>query len=378
MNIRELQEISTMHNNHELIKAFAEECKKKITEFDEAKVHCGLIGPSGSGKSSLINAIAGEKIAEVGVVETTMDPQDFTHKGIIFTDLPGCGTVKWPQNDYIERLKLYTYDCLILITAERFTDNDVFLFKELSSRGKPCFVVRNKLDRAIEDGSLDNNYTEEETRQIIIKNIRENLGSSCPDKIYLTSARHPTKYDLDELLNDITEALTGMKRERFIADMGTYSKEALKKKRKVAQERIPLHAGLAAANGLNPIPGVDISVDIGILLNLSRQIAHIYGLTPSQFEYIKRLVGPKTIPGLIAKVAQFSTKYLAKEGLILLLKRIASQTTAKQASKWIPFVGPLIAAGIGWSATFLLGEQIMDEAEALASEILEEVLYGST
>jgi predicted GTPase len=63
-----------------LIRDFASRCREKIEEFEKTQVRCGLIGPSGSGKSSLINAIAGERIAKVGVVETTNDPLEISHR----------------------------------------------------------------------------------------------------------------------------------------------------------------------------------------------------------------------------------------------------------------------------------------------------------
>lgn len=366
-----------MSKKSDMFHDFAEACRDKIKEFDKTEVRCGLIGPSGSGKSSLINAIAGEIIAAVGVVETTTGPQNFTHKGIVFTDLPGCGTLNWPKDGYIEKLQLNTFDCFLLVTAHRFTENDAFLYRELTSRGKPCFVVRNMFDRAVSDGVHDHGHTESETRKIITADIRKNLEPSCPEKIYLTSARKPTKFDLSILLNDISDALSGLKRSRFVADMGAYSEATLKKKRKVATEIIPFYAGLAAANGLNPIPGLDIAADIKVLVELGSEIAHIYGLTTNHFEFIKRLLGTKAIPALLSKIAQFAAKYMAREGVVLLLKKIATRTTTKQVSKWIPFVGPLIAAGIGWQSTFMLGEQLVDEAEELAREILGGIVRGS-
>ena len=354
--------------------AFAEQCRKKINEFDEAEVLCGLIGASGSGKSSLINAIAGEKVSAVGVVETTLEAQEFVHQGIRFVDLPGCGTLKFPREGYIENLKLTTYDCFLLVTANRFTENDVFLFQELSKIGKLCFVIRNKFDTAVEDGMYDNGHSEDETRKIITNDILVNLSPSRPEKIYLISARKPTEYDLGTLLRDIAEALDGLKQQRFVADMGTYSQEALQKKGKLARDRIPLYAFLAAANGVNPIIGVDIAVDMSLLLKFGNEVANIYGLTSSQFEYIKRLLGAGAVPGLLAKITQFSAKYLAKEGLVLLLKKTATRQVAKQTTKWIPIVGQLVAAGIGGTATFWLCEQIVEEAEDLAKEILSELI----
>lgn len=357
-----------------LIQDFVSECHQKLHDFDAAKVRCGLIGASGSGKSSLINAIAGEKIASVGVVETTNEPQEYTHKGIVFTDLPGCGTQKWPKDSYIERLNLQNYDCFFLITAHRFYENDALLYRELTAMGKPCFVIRNMIDRAIDDGLHDNNHSEQETRNIITEDVKTQLSPNHPERIYLTSARFPAKYDLELLLRDVVDCLDGLKKSRFIADMAAYSSEALKKKRKVAHDLLPLYAGLSAANGLNPVPGVDVAADIAILLKMAKQVAHIYGLTSNQFAYIKKIMGPKSIPAILTKISQFSAKYMAKEGIILLLRKISTQTASKQLSKWIPFVGPLISAGIGWKATFMLGEQLVDEAENLAKQILEEII----
>ncbi len=363
----------------DLIRDFAEKCRKKLEGFENAEVKCGITGPSGSGKSSLINAIFGEKIAKVGVVETTDREQEFTHrgKGLILVDLPGVGTPNWPQETYIERLRLTQYDCFLLVTTGRFTENDAFLYNELTSRGKPCFVLRNQFDVAVAAGLRDNDHSEDDVRRQIEANIRESLQPSSPARVYLTSAWHPTKYDLGLLLTDVSDALSGIKRERFIADMASYSGESLKKKRAVALELMPIYAGLAAANGLNPIPGVDIAADITLLVKMGGAIAQIYGLTSNQFEYIKRLLGSNAIPGLLAKLAQFAAKYLAREGIVLLLKSIATRTATKQVAKWVPFVGPLVSAGIAWKSTFMLGEQMVDEAEALAREILEAIVSGS-
>lgn len=361
-----------------LIRDFASRCREKIEEFEKTQVRCGLIGPSGSGKSSLINAIAGERIAKVGVVETTNDPLEISHRGITFVDLPGCGTRRWPKDTYIERLNLASYDCFLLVTAQRFYETDAFLFHQLRALGKPCFVVRNMIDRAIEDGLHDHGASEADTRRLIQHDITSQLEPNPPERIYLTSARQPAQHDLQTLLVDIGAALDGLKQSRFVADMAAYGQDALQRKRKVAQERIPPYAGLAAANGsLNPIPGLDLAADVSLLLKLGDEIASIYGLTSSQFDYIKRLLGPKAVPTLIAKIAQFSTRYLAKEGLIGLLKRLATREASRQSTRWIPLAGPLIAAGIGWQSTFMLGEQLVDEAETLAKEILDDIVDGS-
>ncbi len=359
-------------NEKHPIREFAEHCKRKIEEFENTRVNCALIGTSGSGKSSLTNAIVGEKIAAVGVTETTNQPQSVTHKGIVFTDLPGCGTKTWPRDSYVSDLGLGQYDCLLLITADRLTENDVFLHRELERMGKHCFILRNKMDLAVADAAHDNNLSEEETLRQVEEDIRRQLTPDAPQRIYLTSAREPARFDLKQLLVDISETLNGSKQDRFVADMAAYGREALKKKREVALRQVPLYAGLSAANGLNPIPGVDVAADVGLLVKLAKAIAEVYGLTDKRMEYVAKLLGPRALAPLLAKATQFAAKYFAKQGILLLLKRIAARTTAKHVSKWVPFVGPLVSAGIGWKATFMLGEQLVDEAEAILSDIQDE------
>lgn len=356
---------------------FANECRRKIEEFEKTIVRCGIIGVTGSGKSSLLNAIAGERIAETGVVEQTNDPHDYRHGGIIFTDLPGCGTQKWPRDTYVERLGLLGYDCFLIVTSNRILDHDISLFKELSSHGKKCFVLRTKFDLDVDNGKYEHKLSEIDVKEICINNIRENLKDSCPKKIYLTSGRHPTKYDLPELLIDIAESLKGLKQQRFTADMATLSRETLQKKSDFLRGRIPYYAGLSAANGFNPIPGLDVAADIGILIQFGMEVLHTYGLSGEQFEFFKRYIRPEKIPILLAKIAQFSAKYVAKEGIIQLLKGFAGRTVVKSASKWIPFAGPLIAAGLGWQSTFMMAEDLVQEGENLAREILDEIISNS-
>jgi len=195
-----------------LIRDFASRCREKIEEFENTQVRCELIGP-----------------------------REITHRGITFVDLPGGGTRRWPKDTYIEWVKLANFDCFLFVTAHRFTENDAFLFHQLRALGKPCFVVRNMVDRAIEDGLHDHGQDAADTRRQIQQNITTQLEPDPPDRVYLTSAHQPAHHDLQSLLAAIGTALDGLKQSRFIADMAAYGdgEEAHKQKRKVAQERIP-------------------------------------------------------------------------------------------------------------------------------------------
>lgn len=68
----------------------------------------------------------------------------------------GCGTDKFPKDSYINRFNLLAYDILIIVTSNRLYENDTFLYKELVRHGKKVFIVRTKIDLAIQDELMDN------------------------------------------------------------------------------------------------------------------------------------------------------------------------------------------------------------------------------
>jgi small GTP-binding protein len=349
--------------------------------FDEATVKCGIVGLSGSGKSSLINAIAGEVVAPVSSTEQTMEALSFFHSDIEFVDLPGCGTEKWPQSTYISDLELDEYDCFIIVTSNRLYESDIYLYEEMAiKRDKPCFIIRNKIDLAIVDELHDNNLSEDETIAKIKTNILSGINS-INGEVYLTSTRHPAKYDFPRLLNDIASSQHGVKRDKFVAGMAVWSEKALCDKRKVAESIVSWSSVKSAANGLNPIPGLDVSIDVGVLIHMVREINKIFGLTEEQLKYAEKnsssLLESPTYNGLKQGILKLIVKYAAVEGVIVILKRMGTKVAVKNVSKFLPFVGQLISAAIGYKMTVAFGEAYIDEVEEKAASLLEEVLKHS-
>lgn len=353
----------------ELLKQF----KKDLKSFKDTKVKCGIIGRSGTGKSSLINAIAGEKIAKTGVTETTMEAQELIHKGLHFFDLPGCGTKTFKREDYIKDFNIKDFDCVILVTSDRFYDDDTYLIDELNKMEKHVFIVRSKIDQAVDDNKFNDDIEADETCKIIKEDLLKNLKGHRINGIYLVSSRYPNEYELDNLLDDIFSSLTLFKKERFIADVNITSEKILTEKREVAEKIVSRYSALAAANGLNPIPGADVAVDIGLLVKMSKDIQEIYGLTKEQQEYYGTFLDKKSIKFITEKILQYGAKYGGKEAIMLLLKKLSTTIATKTASKWIPFVGQIVAAGIGFKMTSSIGSDMINDAEKIARETLNSI-----
>src|SRR5690606_16799427 len=96
---------NTKNSIEDLLKGY----KEKFNKYQNAEVSCAVIDQSGTGKSF---------------------------------DLPGCGTEKFPTEHYVDRMGLKFFDILILVTANRFYENDLFLINEATKLNKPIYIVR--------------------------------------------------------------------------------------------------------------------------------------------------------------------------------------------------------------------------------------------
>lgn len=356
-----------MTHNEEIAK-LENKLKADLENFESAKIKCGIIGRSGVGKSSLINAIVGEHIAEVGEVETTMEVgKAIEHRGLNFYDLPGCSTINFPKEQYLEEFQIKDFDCVILVTADRFYEDDLYLIDQLIKIGMPVFAVRTKIDFSVERG-LRREIPREETYETVLENLKDNLKDFHLNGVYLTSADYPQDYDLGQLLDDIYSSLGKIKQQRFIADINITSNKILSKKKELANKIVGMHAALSAVNGVNPVPGLDIGVDISLLTRMAFHVRDIYCLGEEQQQFIAEFLDKKNARILAAKAVQFGSKYLGKEAIMLLLRRAGAAVAAKSAAKYFPFIGAAISSSIGFFLTSSIGKEMIVDAEEIANE----------
>ncbi len=89
----------------------AEKIRRKLDEENGTTVSVALFGQPGAGKSSLINKIVGQKVAEVGVeTDKTVAAASYEAKGLRFVDLPGYGTKNFPKESYFQKFDIQQFD----------------------------------------------------------------------------------------------------------------------------------------------------------------------------------------------------------------------------------------------------------------------------
>jgi len=109
----------------------------------------------------LVNKLLGTKVAATGATQVSKLPVPYdwkvgSHSGKLW-DLPGAGTKGFAVDVYVKRMGLRYYDAVVVVTDDRWKEVDAHIFASARKFGIPCYIVRNKMDQAIENNQVDNN-----------------------------------------------------------------------------------------------------------------------------------------------------------------------------------------------------------------------------
>jgi uncharacterized protein (DUF697 family) len=137
--------------------------------------------------------------------------------------------------------------------------------------------------------------------------------------------------------------------------------------RKLATRRALISAGASVV----PVPGVDVAVDVGVLLSMIEDINAAFGLTPEQIELLAPRRKAFAYKAVMAVGSALVGRVVTRELVIRLLKTVGVRLTAKQAAKAVPFAGQVVAASLGFAALKYLGDRHIEDCVQVADTLLE-------
>ncbi len=252
--------------------------KRKLDQWKDVPLNIGVTGQSGCGKSTFINTMRGltaedEGAAAVGVVETTTECRPYPHPGnksFVLWDLPGAGTPKFPRSTYLDQVKFDKYDFFLIMSRSRFTEDDLWLGKEVKARGKLFFFIRTRIDEDMRNDKEDHPRTHDETKVLdaVRQNCLTNLQACNVSEIFLISGKkiNMMRWDFPELNKHLIERIPGLKRHAMVLSLTANSKDVIEEKYNTLWKRIWIVAGLSAAVAVMPIPGLSVAADVGLLI----------------------------------------------------------------------------------------------------------------
>uniref|UniRef100_A0A8C1NI75 IRG-type G domain-containing protein n=1 Tax=Cyprinus carpio TaxID=7962 RepID=A0A8C1NI75_CYPCA len=200
--------------------------KGNLKELENVTLNIAVTGMTGAGKSSFVNALRGlpndDKDAAPTGIETTMMPNMYPHPSmpnVKIWDLPGIGSPKFRAKKYLKDVNFHMYDFFLIVTSERFKENDVELARAIMKSKKLFYFIRTKIDNDIHAESHKRNFDE----RMLLENIREdckvNLLRVGIPKIFLVSSFNLEKYDFQKLINTLEDELSENKKFALIQSL---------------------------------------------------------------------------------------------------------------------------------------------------------------
>ncbi|XP_053388636.1 T-cell-specific guanine nucleotide triphosphate-binding protein 2-like [Mercenaria mercenaria] len=244
---------------------------ESIEIWKRTKVKVAVAGNAGVGKSSLINALRGmqdndDDAAEVGVVETTATTRKYPYpenKLVALYDVPGVGTSQYPTETYLNEVGISTFDVVVIVSADRFKETDLWLAKQCLHLSKNIVFVRTKIDIDImnEKRVLGKHFNADECLDKIRVNITDNTNS-CPEsrRIFLVSSVDRSMYDFWDL-DKYLKSLLNIRGEAISNILLSYVKESISKKSSIGGSHFLLQKTLSGICGFLPIPYLETLID---------------------------------------------------------------------------------------------------------------------
>ena len=163
-------------------------------------VNVAMLGDSGTGKSSLIKVILKHfgvdlppdqmpKVSMEG--DGTLLPTRFPLEKlgqVSLWDLPGQGTSKIPSMTYLCNMGLKYFDAVCIVTDGRWSEGDDNLLAAIHYAGIRCFVVRSKVDLAVDAGVEDKGWGLAETLSHVHQQLQRQTRLK-PHRIHLLTSR---------------------------------------------------------------------------------------------------------------------------------------------------------------------------------------------
>lgn len=372
------------------VKFLSDFIMKKSNEWKDANIQIGIIGESGSGKSTFLNTFRGLKRGDEGFADqgykgnTTKKATKYTIKdnpNITFTDGVGCGTIQYKRgSEYLKSLEIEKLDFVLLMSNKNFSQDDAWFAKEIRKMGKPLFFVRTKFDEILRSAKVDG-ITGENIHDEIVTVCAENIKDSeiQTTSIFVISNYDTSVGDFDKLMDAILKTLPQTKREALLYSIPPLSHQVIKEKKEELVRRAYRVSLLSAASAAIPVPLLDLNLDVSILQFEVWFYMKEFSLTEDKVKHtcdklkIKHQELFRKLPHVKCLLVQ-GIREIVINSIKLELAEKATEVIAKRFFQLIPVVGTIVSSSIAYIACLKMLHKEIDKLEKEAHTLLDKVI----
>lgn len=285
-----------------------ESVRSMLDKIEHGHLHLAVCGRVSTGKSSLLNALAGERVFSVSPLHgetrrSAMHPwREIESGGVYLVDTPGLDEAGGEDREAMAREVAGRADLVVFVVDGDITDSERAALRSLLALGRPVVVALNKIDL----------YTSAERDALLEAIRRKTAGLVAPRHVIAvaadprpqtvieidkdgreTSGSRPRQPDIEALracLWDILESegktLAALNASLFAADLSDQvGRRILAARRELGERLVRTYCvGKGIAVAFNPVPVADLFaaafIDVGMVVHLSR----VYDLPLSRGE----------------------------------------------------------------------------------------------
>jgi hypothetical protein len=158
-----------------------------------------------------------------------------------------------PRETYLNEMRFERFDLILIISENRFTEDDLWLANTLRTKNKNFFFVRSKIDNDLRSAKRDYPKTFEEMNEMTkirnscIEHLTPIVGNV--ETVYLISGvlNDTLKYECRKLMADLIENYPKLKRQALVLSLDILCKEVIKAKATILRNQWKVTAALDAS-----------------------------------------------------------------------------------------------------------------------------------
>lgn len=304
--IQDLEKVSSAEKKE--LSNYYDEIKALINKLENGRIDIVVLGEISTGKSALINALAGEPLAEVGVeggVTRKIGRVEWNTKSYLIpslgtsvvelVDTPGINEVLGKDRERLARQEAAKADLVLFVTDSDLNEIEYATLKQLIDLNKPVILVLNKSDlynREQKDKLLEtlrnrvrgmiapenvipvaaDPLPKEIIRELPGGEIRREILKPKPDIEAL-------KVRILEILEKEGDALVALNSAMFASNVSDSIRELKIKMRESYAQKVILNFCIlkGAAVAFNPVPIADVIGGFGADAAMVVALGRIYG-----------------------------------------------------------------------------------------------------